>query len=366
MARHTPSSSPHTSRPNGLSRRTFAKAAAAAPVAGLASGAAPVMKAAAQDEIHLVILTHWGTQAYLDVMDPILAEYEEANPGVTVEMQTVAFEELLSRITTGQLGGDVPDAVHFYNLWLPDFANSQVLAAPPDDVTQEIQGAYPEGSVSGATFNEQLWGYPTEVNVWQLLYNLQLFEAAGIESPPVTWDEFREVAEQLTQREGDAQRAGVLYWDTWDSGSVHPWTSLLWSNGGEYVADDYSEALFNSPEGLETLQMQVDMLNDGSAMTGALADNDFFNAQAAMVFMPNFWGADLRAGMQGGIENVGVGPIPPPATIRRPRCSTSGCGASATRRSSRRQRGASSSGSTARAAAMPPHPRRWATSSPPR
>jgi ABC-type glycerol-3-phosphate transport system substrate-binding protein len=91
---------------------------------------------------------------------------------------------------------------------------------------------------------------------------------------------------------------------------VHPWTSLLWSNGGEYVAEDASEALFNGQEGVETLQLQLDMLNDGSAITGTLEDADFLNGQAAMMFMPNFYGADLRAGMQGGIENVGVAPIP--------------------------------------------------------
>jgi multiple sugar transport system substrate-binding protein len=102
----------------------------------------------------------------------------------------------------------------------------------------------------------------------------------------------------------------MLFLDTWDSGVVHPWTSLLWSNGGEYVSEDHSTSLFNSPEGLETLQLQTEMLNDGSAMSSILEDGDFLTGQAAMTIMANFWGADLRAGMEGGIENVGVAPIP--------------------------------------------------------
>lgn len=297
-----------------VTRRDVVRAAAAIPLAatlGLPLAARP-RTASAQDAVKLVLLTHWGTQAYLDAFNQEIQAYEEQNPNVTIEHQTVAFDELLSRITTGQLGGDAPDICHFYNLWLPDFTNSQIFMAPPDDVVADIEKAYPPGTVAGASYNDQVWGYPTEVNVWQLLYNKQMFEAAGIEKAPETWDEFRDAAEKLTERDagGKQTRAGMLFLNNWDSGVVHPWTSLLWSNGGQYVADDHSKSLFNEPKGLETLQLQVDMLTSGSAMTGILEDNDFLTGHAAMIIMANFWGADLRAGMEGGIENVGVGPIP--------------------------------------------------------
>jgi multiple sugar transport system substrate-binding protein len=296
-----------------ISRRTLLKGAAATPVAASAFGAPAVSKrsASAQEEANLVVLTHWGAEAQLAPFQALLDEYQEANPNVTIEYQTVAFGELLNRITTGQLGGDAPDVYHFYNLWLPEFAMSQLLATPPDDVLSDIQAGYAEGTISGASFGGDLWGYPTEVNVWQLLYNRQMLADAGIETPPATWDELREVAAQLTQRDGDEVTIGGLELNhTWDSAVVHPWVSLLWSNGGEYVADDFSEVLFNGPAGVETLQLQVDMLTEGSALATHEDDDLFMNGLAAMIFMPNFWGSDLRAGMQGGIENVGVAPIP--------------------------------------------------------
>lgn len=296
-----------------LSRRRFAQAAAAAPIAAGALGTSGFSShmSAAQDQVNLVMLTHWGTQAQREPLEAIIAEYEELNPNVSIELQTVAFAELLNRIATGQLGGAAPDMYHFYNLWLPDFAGSGLLAAPPEGVVSDIESAYQTGTINGASYDGQLWGYPTEVNVWQLLYNRQMFEEAEIENPPATWEELRMAAEQLTVRDGnDVTRAGLLLFDTWDSGVVHPWASLLWSNGGQYVAEDFSEAFFNSAEGQETLQLQVDMIREGTAMSSILEDGDFFVGLAAMTFMPNFWGADLRAGMEGGIENVGVGPIP--------------------------------------------------------
>jgi multiple sugar transport system substrate-binding protein len=307
MARNSSPLSTATSHTSNVSRRKFVQGAATSIAASaLGSSALASRAATAQDPVNLVILTHWGEQNLLDVFQPLIDEYQQQNPNVTIELQTVAFAELLNRITTGQLGGDTPDAFHFYNLWLPEFAGSNLLATPPEDVISDIQQSYPEGTVNGASFDGQIWGYPTEVNVWQLLYNKQLLEDAGITNPPETWDEFREAAAAVTEQ----GTPGLVLLEGWDSGVVHPWTSLLWSNGGEYVAEDASEALFNGQEGVDTLQLQLDMINDGSAITGTLEDADFLNGQAAMMFMPNFYGADLRAGVQGGIENVGVAPIP--------------------------------------------------------
>src|SRR5699024_10633115 len=109
---------------------------------------ARVRRTSAQDQVNLVILTHWGSEQYLAPFQALIDEYMAANPNVTIEYQTVAFDQLLNRITTGQLGGDTPDCFHFYNLWLPDFANSGLLSTPPDDAVSDIQASYAEGTIN--------------------------------------------------------------------------------------------------------------------------------------------------------------------------------------------------------------------------
>lgn len=293
----------------GISRRRFAQGMAATPFA-LGAAAKGFRATRAQDKVKLVLLTHWGTQEQKEPLDAILAEYTAANPNVEIEHQTVAFDELLNRISTGQLGGDAPDIYHFYNLWLPDFAASELLSTPPEDVNADITASYAEGTVGGASFNGQAWGYPTEVNDYQLIYNKTMFQEAGIEAPPSTFAELREHAKALTKGSGDnLTQAGIMFLQGWDSGVVHPWTSLLWSNGGQYVAEDYSAALFNEQPGIDTLQLQADIISDGSAILSLLEDADFESGRAAMTIMANWWGATLRASDL-GIENVGVAPIP--------------------------------------------------------
>jgi multiple sugar transport system substrate-binding protein len=289
-----------------LNRRTVLGGMAAASAA-LALG----RPALAQDKVKLVVLTHWGTKEQKDVLDAIFANYTAANPNVEIDHQTVAFADLVTRITTGQLGGDNPDIYHYYNLWMPDFVGSNLLAPPPEAIVTDVTTNYGPGAVGGATYNDQLWGYPTEQNSYQLIANKAMMTEAGVTAPPTTWDELKSAAEAMTKKDGDkVTQAGMMFLKSWDTGVVHPWTSLLFSHGGEYVATDNSKVLFNEQPGLDTLNMQLDLLNSGAAMAGVLEDADFESGQVAMTIMANWWGATLRAGMQGGIENVSVSPIP--------------------------------------------------------
>ena len=290
-----------------VSRRTLVKGAAAAPVAlGVARG---YSSAAAQDPTKLTVLTHWGQAAQKEPLEAIFQTYMDANPGVEIELQTVEFAELLKRITTGALGGDATDIYHIYNLWLPELSGSDLLSTPPESVSAEVTGAYPPGTVAGASYADTVWGFPTEVNVYQMVYNKAMLEAAGV-AVPSQLSELRDAAKALTIKDGDnLTQAGFLFQATWDSGVVHPFTSLLWSNNGQYVNDDNTEVLFNQQPGVDVLQVETDIFADGSALTGVPEDGDFEAGRAAMTIMANWWGAQLKAS-DIGMENVGVAPIP--------------------------------------------------------
>ncbi|HEV8470050.1 MAG TPA: ABC transporter substrate-binding protein [Candidatus Limnocylindria bacterium] len=282
-------------------------------VASLAIAAMVVAACTAAPEtskgpVKLVVLTHWGDQALLAVLQPIFDEYQKQNPNVKIEHQSVAFDELLKRITTGRLGGSAPDIYHFYNLWMPEFVASDLLQQPPGDVIADIKKGYSQSSVDGSSYRNQVWGYPTEVNTYQLIYNKKLLQEAGSTKPPATWDELRTVATKATKKgaDGKVTQAGFLLLKGWDSGVVHPWSSLLWSNNGDYVAKDNSKVRFNEKAGIETTQFEVDLIKSGAADLGFTMD-DFAAGKVAMTIMANWWGAALKKALP---DNVGVAPIP--------------------------------------------------------
>ena len=263
--------------------------------------------------VKLVILTHWGEESLLKPMQALLDEYMALNPNVTIEYQAVTFDQLLTKITTARAAGISPDIYHIYNLWMPDFVKGGMLAAPSDDIVAEIRAAYSEGSAGAVTVNNQVWGYPTEINTYQLLYNKKMFADAGITKAPETFDELKDDACKLTVKNADGTivHTGMAVMPGWDSGVVHPFLSLLWSNGGEYLSPDLSKSVFNSPEGQATLNLYMDLIKQGCIDPGLGGSfNDFVTGKSAMIIMANWLRATLQTTFVDGYENVGVAPIP--------------------------------------------------------
>ena len=261
--------------------------------------------------VKLVMLTHWAEERQLKPMEARLEEYMQLYPNVTIEYQTVAFDQLLTKITTARAAGISPDVYHFYNLWLPDFVKGGMLAVPPEEIIADIKANYSPGSIEAVTYMDQIWGYPTEINTYALIYDKKLLADAGYDKPPETWDELKEMACKMTQVDasGKFTRSGYVLAPGWDSGVIHPFLSLLWSNGGEYLSPDGTEALFDSPEGLATLELQMEMIENKCVDLG-ITWTDFPAGKGAMIIMANWWRGDLKATYQGGYENIGVAPIP--------------------------------------------------------
>lgn len=265
----------------------------------------------AQD-VTLTILTHWGEEIHAENQAKMYG-YCADQTGVAYELRTVPFNDLLTTIVTGRTAGTNPDIYHLYNLWLPDFTGeSGLLSTPPQAMVDEIIANSPAGVVEGVTANGQVWGYPTEVNTYLLLWNKRLFEEAGYTAAPQTWDELKEIAAAITKVDdtGAITQAGYGVLTGWDSGVVHPWSAYLLSNGGSYMNEDATATAFNSPEGLEALQLYADLLENGG-MDMSVAGWDFPNGKVGMTVMANWWRATLIASEAVDYETeVGVAPVP--------------------------------------------------------
>lgn len=284
----------------------------AQPAAGGEQTAAPAAPAASGEKVKLTMLTHWGEQSLADPMKAKLDEYMKLNPNVEIDYQAVTFDQLLTKITTARAAGTSPDIYHFYNLWMPDFVEGGMLAEPPAAALDDIKANYSAGTQGAVSYGGKVWGYPTELNTWQLVYDKKMLADAGIAKPPATFAELKDAACKLkvVGADGTVQRAGLIIMPGWDSGVVHPFLSLLWSNKGEYLATDLSKSMFNSPEGLATLQLYMDMLKDKCIDPALGSFNNFVEGKGAMIIMANFFRSNLQTGFPDGYENVGVAPIP--------------------------------------------------------
>src|SRR5215510_15107919 len=74
---------------------------------------------ASADTVKLTWLTHWGTADQIKAEQAMIDEHQAAHAGVTIELLTVSFDDLLTKITASNTAGTNPDIYHIYNLWLP-------------------------------------------------------------------------------------------------------------------------------------------------------------------------------------------------------------------------------------------------------
>ena len=131
---------------------------------------------------------------------------------------------------------DGPTIVGIYDAWLPELVRDGLAAQAPDEIAAEVKSEWPASVVGAASQNGAVYGVPNEVDLYQLNYNKALFDEAGVAEPPADWDGVVKAAEQITALGDDMQGIGFI--TNWSSGAVHPFLSLLASNGGSFLNED--------------------------------------------------------------------------------------------------------------------------------
>lgn len=132
-----------------------------------------------------------------DLYDHVVEAFNEVYPDITVEIQTGA-SDYYSVLSTKINAGEVPDIfitmgykdLETYGDYMYDLAEDEDLKAVFDDLKE----GYTDGVVAS---NGKICGVPYSLQGYGYVYNKGLFEQAGIETLPTTYDEMVEVCEKL-------------------------------------------------------------------------------------------------------------------------------------------------------------------------
>ncbi len=241
-------------RSSRLSRRSLVQVLGAG-TAMAVGGSSAVMSprtASAQDGGRI---TFWVISPFTpDENAPIYAaaqQYQDAN-GVEVVIESTAPTELLNKLITAVRGGGGPDVVSVDSAWNATLGAAQILT----DVTERfapIADQFFEGPVGTGRYLDAQYAVPWYTNNVALFYNTRLFEEAGIDGPPATWDELVEKGTALTS--GDTY--GLMLGGG-GFGTFQFWP-FAWQNGATLVSEDGKQAEFGSEAGLEAWQFYSDL-----------------------------------------------------------------------------------------------------------
>lgn len=262
----------------------------------------------------ITFLTHWGPDQ-VTMLEDAAAAFAADTPEITVAVQAVPFANLLSTLRTQGASPDGPTIVGIYDAWLPELVRDGLAGAAPDEVATEVMENWPESVTVPASVDGQVYGIPNEIDLYQLNYNTALFDSAGLTEAPADWDAVVASAEAVG---GDGVQ-GIGFITSWNSGVVHPFLSLLASNGGTFLNEDGTASNLTSPEAIETAEFYELLVSEGltdPTMSGANANttgpylDNFVNANTGMIIMANWWESALRDGMGEDFSDVATAPIP--------------------------------------------------------
>ncbi|MBN1504172.1 MAG: extracellular solute-binding protein [Candidatus Eisenbacteria bacterium] len=185
-----------------------------------------------------------------DVINPIIAQFEKANPGITVEMQQLTWQNGFEKIVAAVSSGTQPDLCELGSTWVPKFAADGVLA----DLTSDVADMRDDYLFwDSCTLNDTVFGIPWVAGTRALFYNKELFAKAGLdpEKPPKTWAELSACAKKI-----HASAAGV-YGFGLNTGERYilfkKFMPLAWGNGGAVLTADMRRPALYSVQNIQAL-----------------------------------------------------------------------------------------------------------------
>lgn len=255
-----------------------------------------------------ILVRFWNgfTASDGDILREIVDRFNEENElGIVVEMNIMPWGNMLEKLAPALSTGTAPALILLGMETIPEYAASGGLI-PLDEFwawSGLDKGNYLQNVQDSFVFENVTYGIPMQYNTFYLYWNKDLFIEEGLdpEQPPKTFDELKEYAEKLTDLSKQQYGYGI-------QNGNRSITDFLWSNGGDWLNSDQTEAASNSPEMIEVLTMLQGFANEGLTpvgMSGADLDNLLYAGQLGMyVNGPWLINGCKQAGLNFGIDAI--------------------------------------------------------------
>jgi len=148
----------------------------------------------AQDTTTVTLMHGWtgadNTEMLNIVFDQFNAENED---GIIVEPTALGWDDLFSQLVL-TAAGNPPDIVMFHNSEVPEYVNRGILL-PIDELMAQVDvdlEGVAQNIIDLSIVDGDFYCLPGDLHPMNLYYNVDLVEAAGLDSasPPTTGEEF--------------------------------------------------------------------------------------------------------------------------------------------------------------------------------
>jgi multiple sugar transport system substrate-binding protein len=200
----------------------------------------------------------------------LIAEYQKANPNVTINYQSFPTDEYLTKLKAALATGTGPDAFDLFDGDLLTYHNQKQLA-PVDPAgfgfksMDDMKKGWLFGSLEGSTFDGQVYQVPMEFNTFSMFINTDLYKKAGLnpdKDAPKTWADLARVSGKIANLKANPKVEGFKWpvpklGDVWAQITFEP---LLRQYGASVLAADGKSSTINSAKAVAALKTYSELI----------------------------------------------------------------------------------------------------------
>ncbi|HTI14602.1 MAG TPA: extracellular solute-binding protein [Dictyobacter sp.] len=224
-------------------------------------------------------------------MQQINTEFKKET-GATISWDTYSStNEEQTKLETSIVSGSGPDVFSLGSTFIPTAQASGGFATLTSQDWQTVGGEdkfFKQQLTMSGSSPDKLIAVPWVMRPYGMVYNKELFQKAGITTPPTTWTQFIQDAQKMTD-----PSAGIYGTELDPSDSFDPW-KIWWmfsqQMGSNFLSPDLKTAQLNTPQAVDAVNFWFDWATkykivDPNSMTWKAADamQAFDNGKVGML-----------------------------------------------------------------------------------
>ncbi|MCB9159433.1 MAG: extracellular solute-binding protein [Caldilineaceae bacterium] len=222
--------------------------------------------AASADTTNVRFWNHW-LAARVELVDQMIADFEEVHPDITVENLGQPWERRQENMFTALASNDPPEVVMATRSEILQLADDGLIVAPSPPWWKRMttltwaSSTTPRSTTCAGKANSTPCPCPpAAVSPASCSSTLTCsMKPASNRKVPETWQELEDLAREFTVID---DRGIVQIGANVGTGAGAFFAWLCYTNDGRIYSDDLRSVAFNSPEGVETLTWMVNFTND--------------------------------------------------------------------------------------------------------
>lgn len=191
----------------------------------------------------------------------VIRAFEAENPDIQVNLYIFTWDEGRQKIADMIADGKPPTLARVATRWIPEYVAAGLLEPVDGYMTPEFRAQFiPLLINEGSQYEGRTFGLPITVSSRAFYYNKDLFERAGVDSPPEDWDDLQRAAQLVNALGPDIYGFGI------QGNQLETATYFyyfLWGNGGDILTGDGTRPAFNGVEGQEAITFMKGLIDAG-------------------------------------------------------------------------------------------------------